>query len=171
VNSLKAFLSAWVLANDESDLRTNKLTVLLKDGQPMRVFDRAKQSQPFIVVQIDDPESLSATDIAALEIIVEQPEWVVVIDRAEQVRGIVEPHRTKDLWIAASATIKRGEFGGKIVSPQGDIVVSVSYYGCRRHPEAGRFVLHQVGAPIPRCPQCGEPMVELYKKSNRTKSK
>jgi hypothetical protein len=158
-----------MLVNTESDLGADNLTVLLQNRQPTRVFDRAKQSQPFVVVPIADPESLTEADVAALAIIAEQPEWLVIMDHANRVRGIIEPQRTKDLRIAARATVKLGEFGGKITPLPGEVEVSVSFYGCPRHPEAGRFALHQIGAPIPHCPICGEPMTKLQEKSKRAK--
>lgn len=171
MNSLKAFLSACALVNAENDLHTGNLTVLLQNGQPARVFDRAGRSQPFVVVPIADPESLNEADAMALAVIAEQPEWIVVVDRANQIHGMVEPSRTKDLAVAARATVKRGEFGGKIPPLSGVVEVSVSYYGCPTHPEIGRFALYQIGAPVPRCPIDSKPMIKLEEKSSRAKTR
>lgn len=171
MNSLKAFLSPCAIINTESDLRAGMLNVLMQNGQPVRVFDRTRQTQAFVVAPIDDPESLGEVGVAFFALVTEQPEWIVVMDRANQVRGIIEPQRTKDLRIAANATIKRGEFGGLAAPPSDIVEVTVTFYGCPKHREAGRFALHQIGAPIPRCPHCGEPMINLQEKSSRAKSR
>lgn len=172
MNSLKAFLSSCVQVNTESGVRTDNLTVVLQNGQPVLVFDRNQQSQPFVVVSVADLESLTQDDVAVLTIIAEQSQWSVIVDGTNQVRGIIEPQRMKDLRIAATATTERDEFGGKITDPLiSPISVSVSFYGCPKHPEVGRFALHAVGAPIPRCPKDGEAMVELEKRGEHADTK
>lgn len=133
----------------------------------MRIFDRAQQSQPFMVAPIADPESLTDADVAALAIITEQLQWIVVVDATNQVRGVIEPQHTKEVQITASAIIKSGEFSIPELYGKG-VRVSVSFYGCPKHPEVGRFALHEVGAPIPCCPKDGEAMVELEKRGERT---
>jgi len=161
MDSLKEYLSTCKVIDTESDLRKGNPTVLLQNGQPARVFDSTGQPQPFIVALIANPESLSQVDVVALAIIAEEPEWIIIVNYANQICGLIEPEYAEELQVA-EIRVEHGELGGRITPlPSDEIIVSVSYYGCLKHPEAGRFALHQSGQPIPRCPQCGEPMTKL----------
>jgi len=171
MNSLRAFLSPCAIINAENELHAGTLNVLIQNGQPARVFDRTLQPQPFVIAPIDDPEFLDEIDVAFFALITEQPEWIVVVDGANQVHGIIEPRRTKDLHVAARVTTKKDEFGTLTPPPFGTIEVSVSYYGCSEHPGVGRFALHQIGVPIPHCPHCGKPMIKLQEKGKRAKTR
>jgi hypothetical protein len=175
MDSIKAFLSLCKLINTENDVSTDMLNVLIQKDQPVYIFDRAQQVQPSVAVQITEPEKLTQTDVAVLAIITEQSQWIVIMDGAKQVRGVIEPQRTEKLQIAAKMTIKPGELSAederKIPKIGGGVQVSVSFYGCRRHPEVARFALYDVGQPIPHCPVDGEVMVELEKKGESVDAK
>jgi len=161
MDSLKEYLSTCKVIDTESDLRKGNPTVLLQNGQPARVFDSTGQPQPFIVALIANPESLSQVDVVALAIIAEEPEWIIIVNYANQICGLIEPEYAEELQVA-EIRVEHGELGGRITPlPSDEIIVSVSYYGCLKHPEAERIALHQSGQPIPRCPQCGEPMTKL----------
>jgi hypothetical protein len=171
MNSLKAFLSPCTIMNAESEFQAGTLNVLMQNGQLVRMFDRDGHPQSFVVAPIDDPESLGEAGVTAFSLIAEQPDWIVVLDRENQVRGVIEPNRTRELRIAANATITRGEFSSKMTLPPGEVKVTVNFYGCAKHPEVARFALHQVGQLIPSCPTCGEPMKKLQEKSSRSKAR
>lgn len=117
MNSIKAFLSACALVNAESDIQVGNLTVMLQNGQPVRVFGRTRQSEPFTVMLIANVELLTEGEVATLGIVAEQSIWIVVVDYFNQVCGLVEPQNTGDLRIAARATIAQDELGSAITPP------------------------------------------------------
>lgn len=117
MNSLKAFLSPCEVITIEAELHKGELSVLIEDEQPAQIFDRAGQPQPFQVVSIANPESLTKEDIATLAAVAQQTKWVVIVDHSSQVRGIIEPESNEELLIAARTTIQQGELGSAIVPP------------------------------------------------------
>jgi hypothetical protein len=166
LNSLKAFLSTFVFLDDVSNLQMGELNLLVQNSQPIYVFDSSGRPQAFTVFVLDDPESLSREDVRALASIIEQPEWLVIVDHSNRIYGLVEPMRTEDLRAAAYSTIKSGSEFGSITPLDGKIHnVSVTYYSCAEHPQV-RYALHQIGMQIPNCPYDGKPLTKLQEKHN-----
>lgn len=117
MNSLKAFLSPCKVITTESDLHEGILGILIEDGQPAQMFDHAGQPQPFQVVSIANPESLTREDIDTLVAVAQQTKWIVIVGNSGQVHGILEPQSNKELLIASRTTIQRGEFGSATAPP------------------------------------------------------
>lgn len=117
MNSLKAFLLPCQVITIETELHKGELSVLVENEQPAQIFDCAGQPQPFQVVSIANPESLTRAEVATLATVAQQTKWVVIVDHSSQVRGIIDPESNEELLIAARTTLRQGELGSAIVPP------------------------------------------------------
>lgn len=82
MNSLKAFLSPCEVVGSEAELHKGELSVLIEDGQPVQIFDRAGQPQFFQVVSVADHESLTKEEVATLATVAQQTKWIVIVDHS-----------------------------------------------------------------------------------------
>lgn len=117
MNSLRAFLAPCEIIHTEGELRQDKLSLLIENGQPAQIFDRDGQPQVFQVVSVANPELLTKEEVATLATVAQQAKWIVIVDHSGQVRGIIDPESNEELLIAAKASIQQGELGSAIAPP------------------------------------------------------
>ncbi len=173
MKSLEAFLIPCQVVSNEVEITPGTFTLVMRENQPVRLFDEDQKSQQFWVVQVSDISAPSPEDIGVIKRIISQfldsadiPVFLVTVGLQGQMLGVIHPDDIKDLWLTLQWVEEEGtqEFGPHPIKRLDEYPeVGITVWICPLHPSVPPYISYQLGTPVPPCPIGHEPREPLLK--------